>query len=197
MILLARRKGRSWATQLIACNRLPKARSGSIKPIALALVGAMTLGLTSSILAGDPRIDVSQIVSKADAESILDEKVRDPTPQNVEGKDGYYSKCNYYGVSRGKSLVVRVHQPTAGAIDPQKELELVAASSGPMKPIDGLGDKAQVFSETGDNGVVSRVFMLYVAKGNSFIAIGLGGISDESIALEKARSVAQKLIEHL
>ena len=150
------------------------------------------------VVAADTRIDVSRVIDKAEAESILGVQVKNPTPRNAEGKDGYYSKCNYYSAIPGKSLVIRLHQSGfGGAIDPQKELELVAASSGSLKPVEGLGDKAQMFSGGGDSGVASRVLMLYVVKGNAFIMIGLGGIADESAALDKARSIAQKLLEHL
>ncbi len=162
-------------------------------------VGA-SLALVSMrfVVAADTRIDVSRVIDKAEAESILGVRVKDPRPRNVDGKDGYYSKCNYYSAIPGKSLVLRLHQTAAnGAIDPQKELELVAASSGSMKSVEGLGDKAQMFSGGGDSGVVSRVFMLYVVKGNALIMIGLGGIADESLALEKARNIAQKILGHL
>jgi hypothetical protein len=165
----------------------------SVKRTAIGQALAMSVCLTNSTLAADARINVSQIITKTDAESILGEKVKDPTPLNAEGKDGYYSKCNYYSVSRQKSLVIRVYQPGAGAMDPQKELELVAASTtGPLKPVDGLGDKAEVFS-----GDAPRVLMLYVAKGNAFITIGLGGIDDESVALANAKKVANKILAKL
>jgi hypothetical protein len=158
---------------------------------ALALMSANFVG------AAGPPIDVSRIIDKPAAESILGEKVKDPTPRNGDGKDGYYSKCNYYTQNRGKSLVLRVHLPAPDAMDPAQELELVAASSGPMKSIDGIGDKAEMFSGGGENGAGSRVLMLYVAKGNAFLTIGLGGFDDETVALDKAKTIAQKLIEHL
>jgi hypothetical protein len=47
----------------------------SIKRIAIGLVLAMSVGKTNSTLAADARIDVSQIITKTDAESILGEKV--------------------------------------------------------------------------------------------------------------------------
>jgi hypothetical protein len=170
----------------------------SVKRTAIGQALAMSVCLTNSTLAADARIDVSQIITKTDAESILGEKVKDPTPLNAEGKDGYYSKCNYYGVSRQKSLIIRVYQPGVGAMDPQKELELVAASTtGPLKPVDGLGDKAEVFSGADDSGAASHVLMLYVAKGNAFITIGLGGINDESVALANAKKVANKILAKL
>jgi hypothetical protein len=170
----------------------------SIKGIATGLAVVVSVGVTNSTLSADAGIDVSQIITKTDAESILGEKVNDPTPRNAEGDDGYYSKCNYYGVSRQKSLVLRVYQPGSGAMDPQKELELVAASAtGPLKPVDGLGDKAQMFSGAGDSGAASGMMMLYIAKGNALVTIGLGGINDESAALAKAKEVAKKILAKL
>ena len=161
------------------------------------LSAAVALTSANFVAAADAPIDVSRVIDKTAAESILGEKVKDPTPRNGEGKDGYYSKCNYYTDSRAKSLVLRIHLPGADTIDPQKELELVAASSGPMKPVSGVGDKAEMLSGAGESGVASRVLMLYVAKGNAFLTIGLGGFDDETVALDKAKTIAQKLLEHL
>jgi hypothetical protein len=165
------------------------------KRIAIAL--AMPICLTNSAFAIDAPIDVSQIIPKAEAESILGEKVSDPRPRNAQGKDGYYSKCNYYTVSRRKSLVIRVYQPGDGALGPQKELELVAASSGPMKPVEGLGDKAELFSGASDSAASSRVLMLYIAKGSAFVTIGLGGFDDDGTALAKAKEIANKILAKL
>ena len=157
----------------------------------------LTVCLTSPAFAAGNQVDISQIITKADAESILGEKVKDPSPRSGEGKDGYYSKCNYYTVNHGKSLVLRMQFPRPDAIDPRKELELVAASSGPMKPLDGIGDKAEMFSNGGENAGTARVLMLYIAKGDAFITIGLGGFEDESMALDRAKTIAQRLLEHL
>ncbi len=168
-----------------------------IQSIGTALAVAISVCLTNSSLAADARIDVSQIIPKAEAESILGEKVKDPRPRNAQGKDGYYSKCNYYTVSRRKSLVIRVYQPGEGAVGPQKELELIAASSGPTKPVEGVGDKAEMFSGTSDNAGSSRVLMLYIAKGSAFVTIGLGGFDNDSMALEKAKEIANKILAKL
>jgi hypothetical protein len=155
------------------------------------------VGLAANFLsAADVRVDVSRIITRADAESILGESVKEAHPRNIDGQDGYYSKCNYYSAKPGKSLVIRVYEPAPNAIDPQKQLELIAASSGPMKPVSGVGDKAQMFSG-GDIAVAPRVLMLYVAKGNAFITVGLSGTDDENAGLEKAKGIAQKLLEHL
>jgi hypothetical protein len=153
--------------------------------------------LTNPVMAAGSRPDVGQIVNKAEASAILGEPVKDPSPRSGDGTDGYYSKCNYYSVNRGKSLIIRLQLPGPNAIGPQKELELLAAANGAMEKVSGVGDAAQMSTAGGDSGFASRVLMLYVAKGNAFFTIGLGGFADDAIALEKAKTVAQKLLEHL
>ncbi len=154
-------------------------------------------GLTSLVSAADSRPDVSQIISKADASVILGGPVKDPSPRSGDGADGYYSKCNYYSITRGKSLIIRLQLPGPKAIGPQKELELLVAANGAVEKVSGLGDAAEMSTSGGGSGLASRVLMLYVVKGNAFLTVGLGGFVDEAIALEKAKTVAQKIIEHL
>src|SRR2546421_4745862 len=153
--------------------------------------------LTISSLAAEKLIDVSAIVSKAEAEKILGEPVRNPTPLNVNGKDGHYSKCNYYGTKTVRSLLLRVRQASEGTVDPLTEFDQIASSGGKMKPIEGLGDKAGMFNGAPENGLPPNVIMLYVVKGKSFITIGIGGIGDDAAALEKAKQVAQKILAEL
>jgi hypothetical protein len=163
------------------------------------LIGAvfLAIGLTNTILAADSRPDVSQIINKTEASAILGEVVKEPNPRNGDGTDGYYSKCNYYSVNRGKSLIIRLQMPGPNAIGPQQELQLLAAANGAVEKVSGVGDAAQMSTSGGESGFASRVLMLYVAKGNAFFTIGLGGFVDDAIALEKAKTVAQKLLEHL
>src|SRR5207237_5520024 len=91
----------------------------------------------------------------------------------------------------------RFQLPGPNAIAPQKELELLVAANGPMEKVSGVGDTAQMFIGGGENGFTARVLMLYVAKGNAFLTIGVGGFVDEAVALEKAKTVAQKIFEHI
>jgi hypothetical protein len=163
------------------------------------LIGVLLLatGLTNPVMAAGSRPDVGQIINKAEASAILGEPVKDPSPRSGDGTDGYYSKCNYYSVNRGKSLIIRLQLPGPNAIGPQKELELLTAANGAMENVSGVGDAAQMSTAGGDSGFASRVLMLYVAKGNAFLTIGVGGFADDAIALEKAKTVAQKLLEHL
>jgi hypothetical protein len=165
----------------------------------LKMIGGLLFaaGLTNIVVAADSRPDVSQVINKAEASAILGEPVKDPSPRSGDGTDGYYSKCNYYSVTRGKSLIIRLQLPGPNAIGPEKELELLVAANGAMEKVSGVGDTAQMFTGGGDSGFASHVLMLYVAKGNAFLTIGVGGFVDDAVALEKAKTVAQKLLEHL
>jgi len=73
---------------------------------------------------------------------------------------------------------------------------MVRASTGATKPVAGLGDKAE-YSHGEDSNLPAHGVILYVVKGNALITIGLNGMDDDSLALEKARSVAQKILDKL
>lgn len=161
--------------------------------LSLAVTGFLTMA-NPHAFAADDRIDVSKIIDKSVAESVIGEPVKAPSPRNLDGGDGYYSKCNYYSASSGKTLVIRLYQAGAG-FDPQKELEMVQASTGSSKPITGLGDQAQIYSGV-ESGLPANVVMLYVVKGNSLITVGISGV-DEETALEKAKRVAQRIVAQL
>ena len=163
----------------------------------LCLAGLIVSLLTISLFGAEKSIDVSEIVPKTEAEKILGESVRNPTPLNFNSKDGYYSKCNYYGTKSGCSLLLRVRQATEGSVDPLTEFDQIASSGGKMKMIEDLGDKAGMFNGAPENGLPPNVIMLYVVKGRSFITIGIGGIADEAAVLEKAKQAAQKILAQL
>ncbi|HZR79063.1 MAG TPA: hypothetical protein VFA58_07625 [Chthoniobacterales bacterium] len=157
----------------------------------------LSAGLTSALLAAESRPDVSQIITRNDAAAILGEPVKEPAARSGDGGDGYYSKCNYYTVRRGKSLVIRLQLPGPNAVPPQTELDLIGAANGAMEKVTGIGDSAQMLVSSGDSGFASRVLMLYVVKGSAFLTIGMGGFADDAIALEKAKTIAQKIIDRL
>jgi hypothetical protein len=149
----------------------------------------------TSVIAAGNRIDVSLIIDKAEAEKILGEPVKAPAPRNVEGSDGYYSKCNYFSEDARKRLVIRVYQAGSGH-DPAKELEAVAENTGAMRALSGLGDKARI-SSGAQGGLPSQVMILYVVKGNNLITVGIAGVGDEEGAAEKLKGVAQKILTQL
>jgi hypothetical protein len=166
-----------------------------MKPALARLGTALVAGAAVAAIAAESHIDVSRIIDKAAAESILGEPVKAPAPRNVEGTDGYYSKCNYYSTDAKKRLILRVYQAAAGH-DPQKELEAVAESTGAMRAVSGLGDKARISSGLA-GGLPSQVVILYVVKGNALITIGIGGFEDDSVATEKIKGAAQKIVAQL
>jgi hypothetical protein len=150
---------------------------------------------TFPMLAAENQIDVAAIINKAEAESVLGVKVKDPTPGNIQGSDGYYSKCNYYSVTAGQTLLLRAYQAAAG-YDAQKELEAMTKNTASVKPISGLGDKAIVINGAA-SGLPARVTILYVVKGNVLVTVGLSGLEDDAAALAKGKTVAQKILAKL
>ncbi len=163
---------------------------------AVAAFATLVFELGHVCAATEKRIDLAAIINKKDAEAALGEAVQDPQPRNQEGADGYYSRCNYYSQNPGRSLVLRVRQASAGQLTPAQQLEELMAGSAGIKPLPGFGDKAAVASEGAQNNP-SRLLMLYVAKGNAFVTVGIGGINDEKAALEKARALARKILAKL
>jgi hypothetical protein len=166
------------------------------KLTAVAAIATLVCEISNLCGAPEKRIDLAAIVSKKDAESILGEAVQDPLLRNDEGADGYYSRCKYYSENPGRSLVLRVRQAAANQLAPAKQLEELMAGSGSIKPLSGLGDKAAITTEGGERGL-SQVLMLYIAKGNAFVTIGIGGIDDKKAALEKAKKLARKILVKL
>src|SRR3989440_2398726 len=119
----------------------------------LCLAGVIVSLLTISLLAAEKPLDVSAIVPKAEAEKILGELVRNPAPLNANGKDGYYSKCNYYGTKSVRSLLLRVRQATESNVDPLTEFDQIASSGGKKKRIEGLGGKRGQFHRAAEDRV--------------------------------------------
>jgi hypothetical protein len=142
------------------------------------------------------RVDLAAVVTKADAEAVLGEPVNDPQPRNAEESDSYYSRCNYYGQNDNKSLVMRVRQVMNGKLDAKTEFKMISSSGSKLKSLDNLVDSARVYTSGPQNGL-SRVLMLYVAKGNSMITVALGGMDDENVAMEKAKSLVKKILKQL
>ena len=165
------------------------------RTIAAALVlaaGALPL----SGWAAENQIDLAAIITKADAQNILGEAVKDPQARNDDGADGSYSRCNYYSENPGRSLTLRVRQAGPGQLEPKKQLEEMSAGNEKFKAVNGLGDKAALLKEGPDKGP-GHVLMLYVAKGNAFITIGISGVDDEKNATEKAKTLAKKILGKL
>lgn len=159
--------------------------------VAAASSAALFLSALPLANAAAPKqIDVAAVITKADAEATLGAPVKDPQLRNGDGADGYYSRCNYYTEAGGKSLVLRVHQSAGGKIDAKKEFEALRASTGKIESLTGLGDRAGYSADGGK-------LMLYVAKGDAFITIGIGGMADEAACLDKGKGIARKILASL
>ena len=146
--------------------------------------------------AAENGIDLAALVTKADAQSVLGEPVKDAQARNEDGADGYYSRCNYYSENPGRSLTLRIRQASPGQLEPKKQLEEMSAGKDKFKPVTGLGDKAALTNEGPAKGP-GHVLMLYVAKGNAFITVGISGVDDEKSATEKAKTLAKKILSKL
>ena len=155
------------------------------------------LACTLATLLGAPakQIDLATVIPKTEAEAALGEAVKDPEPRNGDGADGYYSRCNYYSQNPGKSLVLRLRQAAAGQLEPQKQLEELSAGNSKIKPVPKLGDKAAVMIEEGKGP--SHRLMLYVVKKDAFVTVGISGVDDDKVALERARKIARKILAQL
>jgi len=146
--------------------------------------------------AAENRIDLAAVITKADAQSALGEAVKDPQARTDDGADGHYSRCNYYSENPGRSLTLRIRQAGPDQLDPKKQLEEMSAGNSKFKAVSGLGDKAAVVKEGPDKGP-GHALLLYVAKGNAFITVGISGVDDEKSATEKAKTLARKILGKL
>jgi hypothetical protein len=163
---------------------------------AALLVLAMISALARVGAAAENRLDLATVITKQDAQTVLGEAVKDPQARSEEGADGYYSRCNYYSENPGRSLVLRVRLTTAGQLAPKKQLEEMSEEKNKFKPVAGLGDKAALVKEGPDKGP-GHALILYVAKGNAFVMVGISGIDDEKSATEKAKTLARKILGKL
>jgi len=138
--------------------------------------------------AGD-KIDVSTVITKADAEAILGVPVRDAKGRNKEGTDGYYdSEWSYYPVKGDKALVFDVLFAKPGITE--KMFSVLGPDSGKPTLVEGFGDKAIFYKGT------TTLYMLNILKGNILVTIGMAGVPAET-ALEQEKSLAKKILAYL
>ncbi len=156
------------------------------------IIAAILCVVVYSVAAGD-KIDVSALVTKADAEAILGVPVKDPKGRNKEGSDGFYdSEWSYYAVKGDKALVFDVLY--AGREAPPHLTQTMFSVLGPERgkptPVDGFGDKAIFYYDK------SGLEMLDVLKGNILITIGMHGVPAKT-ALEQEKLLAKKILAKL
>src|SRR6266849_2462356 len=141
-------------------------------------------GIYSNAVASH-KIDVSTIITKSEAETVLGEPVKDPEHNNKEGSNGLYdSDCSYYAVKGDKALVLDLLFAGPGIA----EKIFSVASSEEINPtkVDGLGDKAVFYEDK------TGLLILNILKGNALITVGMHGVAAPA-ALEQEKSAAKKI----
>jgi len=134
----------------------------------------------------DEKIDISKLITKADAEKILGVSVKDAKGRNQEGKDGYYdSEWSYYATKGDKALVFDylVGPPNLAAT----MFSVLPPGGGKFTKIEGLGEKAIFYHDK------TGLDMLNILKGNTLITIGIHGLTSGA-ALEQEKAVAKKIL---
>ena len=145
-----------------------------------------------SAFAGE-KVDVSKVITKADAEKILGVPVQDPTGRNKEGADGFYdSEWSYHAVKGDKALVLDLL--VAGQDAPpnltKTMFSVLPPNCGKSTNVDGLGEKAIFYHDK------SGLDMLNILRGDMLITIGIHGLPANA-TLEQEKAVATKILAHL
>jgi len=156
------------------------------------VVGTAVVVSTCSAFAGE-RVDVSTVITKADAEKILGVPVKDPKGRNKEGADGFYdSEWSYHAVKGDKALVLDLL--VAGRDAPphltKTMFSVLPPNGGKSTNVGGLGEKAIFYHDK------SGLDILNILKGDMFITIGIHGLP-ATAALEQEKTVATKILAHL
>jgi hypothetical protein len=147
------------------------------------------VGLRASSALGDEKVDVSAVITKADAAKILGVSVKDARRQNKESKDGFYdSEWSYYAAKGDKALVFDflVGPPGLAAT----MLSALPTDGGKFTKLEGFGDKGIFYHDK------TGLEMMNILKGNTLITIGIHGMPGPA-ALEQEKAVATKILSHL
>ena len=147
---------------------------------------AVGLVFSAGFALADEKVDISKVVTKADAEKILGGPVKDAKGRNQEGKDGYYdSEWSYYATKGDKALVFDflIGPPNLAAT----MFSVLPPNGGKFTKIEGLGEKAIFYHDK------TGLDMLNILKGNSLITIGIHGMAPDA-ALEQEKAIAKKIL---
>jgi hypothetical protein len=155
-------------------------------PLAGLLVSVVGLFLCAGSALADEKVDISKVITKADAEKILGVPVKDAKGRNQEGKDGYYdSEWSYYATKGDKALVFDflVGPPSLAAT----MFSVLPPGGGKFSKIEGFGEKAIFYHDK------TGLDMMNILKGNTLITIGIHGLPADA-ALEQEKSLAKKIL---
>src|SRR6266498_4703894 len=156
------------------------------------IIAALLCVVVYSVAAGD-KIDVSAVITKADAEKMLGVPVKDAKGRNKEGSDGFYdSEWSYYATKGDKALVLDLM--FAGREAPphltKTMFSVLPPNGGKSTSVDGLGDKAIFYHDK------TGLDMLNILKGDVLITIGIHGLPANA-ALKQEKSAATKILARL
>jgi hypothetical protein len=156
------------------------------------VVGAAIAVSACSVFAGG-KVDVSTVITKADAEKILGVPVKDVKGRNKEGADGFYdSEWSYHAVYSDKALVLDLL--VAGTDAPpnltRTMFSVLPPNGGKSTNVDGFGEKAIFYHDK------SGLDMLNILKDDMLITIGIHGLPANT-ALEQEKAVATKILARL
>jgi hypothetical protein len=160
-----------------------------MKRLLIAALFTAVVGLGASSALADEKVDISAVITKADAEKILGVPVKDAHGQNEESKDGFYdSEWSYYATEGDKALVFDflVGPPGLAAT----MLSVLPTGGGKFTKLEGFGDKAIFYHDK------TGLEMMNILKGNTLITIGIHGMPGPA-ALEQEKAVATKILSHL
>jgi hypothetical protein len=160
-----------------------------VKCLLVAALFAAVVGLGASSGLADEKVDVSAVITKADAEQTLGVPVKDARGQNHESKDGFYdSEWSYYATKGDKALVFDflVGPPGLAAT----MLSALPTDGGTFTTLEGFADKAIFYHDK------TGLEMMNILKGNTLITIGIHGMPGPT-ALEQEKAIATKILSHL
>ena len=136
------------------------------------------------------KVDISKVITKADAEAVLGVPVEQAKGRNKENPDGFYdSEWSYYAVQGDKALVFDL---VFGGKDAPPHLaatmfSVLPVGGGKSTKVEGLGEKAIFYHDK------TGLEMMNILKGDGLLTIGIHGMPAEA-ALEQEKSLAKKIL---
>jgi hypothetical protein len=136
------------------------------------------------------KVDISKVITKADAQAVLGVPVEEAKGRNKENPDGFYdSEWSYYAVKGDKALVFDL---VFGGKDAPPHLattmfSALPAGGGKSTKVEGLGEKAIFYHDK------TGLEMMNILKGDALLTIGIHGMPAEA-ALEQEKSLAKKIL---
>ena len=156
------------------------------------VVGTAVAVCACSAFAGG-KVDISTVITKAEAEKILGVPVNDPKGKNKEGTDGFYNSAWTYDAVKGdKALMLDLL--IAGRDAPpnltKTMFSVLPPGGGESTSVDGLGEKAIFYHDK------TGLDMLNILKDDILITIAIKGLPGNA-ALEREKAAATKILAHL